>query len=148
MIKTKTQFGFTLIELLVVVAIIGMLTSVIMVSFGHTRMRSRDTKRLSDAAQLRTGLDLFFNTANGYPDPSMWATGQLSCNGTAILTVPKDPLLQIDYNYQTDSASITDCGVQLYRDYYVEITTESDTDLGPGGTYYVSRNGISSVAPF
>lgn len=148
MLKTKRQSGFTLIELLVVVAIIGMLTSVIMVSFGHTRMRSRDTKRLSAVPQIRSGMELFESTAGGYPDPAIWLTGSVSCNGTTYLQVPVDPLPAHSFTYHADSVAGPGCGGNLYRRYYVSFTTESETELGPGGTYYITPAGVSSSAPF
>ena len=55
----KTEKGFTLIELLVVIAIIGLLSSIILISFTQFRMRSRDARRVSDMKQLKTGLDLY-----------------------------------------------------------------------------------------
>lgn len=59
--------GFTLIELLVVVAIIGLLASIVIVSLYHSRVKSRDTKRISDMTQMASALELYHNTYFGYP---------------------------------------------------------------------------------
>lgn len=144
--KTK-QLGFTLIELLVVVAIIGLLTSIIAVSFGNTRLRARDTKRLSDMGQIRTGMDLHFSQGSGYPDMVTWSSGILACSGVHVMEVPKDPILGVYYTY-TGEDPTTGCGGTLYKNYKVEFTTEGPTDIGPAGVYYLSNIGITSTPPF
>lgn len=147
--RNKNSIGFTLIELLVVVAIIGMLLSVIMVSFGQARLRSRDAKRLADIQQVKTGLDLFYTTAGGYPDPTLWLTGKLTCNGQHFMDVPRDPLLGSYYFYDTQSTTTAGCGGNLFRDYKVQFTTEGQTELGPGETtLYLSPRGITPTDPF
>lgn len=140
--------GFTLIELLVVVAVIGLLTSVIMVTFSNARMKSRDTKRLSDMVQIRTGLDLYFSHGAGYPSISSWNTGNLTCDGTQIMTVPQDPQSFTYYTYNAENP-ITGCGAELLnKNYYVQFATEGPTELGPPGAYYMSQMGFTSAAPF
>lgn len=119
-----------------------------MVSFGNARMKSRDGKRLSDIHQVKVGLDLFYTTAEGYPDAALWNSGALTCNGNHILTVPRDPLLYSYYVYTTQLPTVTGCGGTLSRDYKVEFTTEAATELGAAGTYYLSPRGISTVDPF
>ncbi|MBI2644961.1 type II secretion system protein [Candidatus Uhrbacteria bacterium] len=59
--------GFTLIELLIVIAIIGILSSIAVVSVGNVRRLARDSKRLADMRQLQTGLEMYFNENNAYP---------------------------------------------------------------------------------
>lgn len=60
--------GFTLIELLAVVTIIGLLSTVGMVSYDSARQSSRDAKRVSDAKQLQQALEIYFEYHDGYPD--------------------------------------------------------------------------------
>jgi len=54
--------GFTLIELLVVVAIIGLLSSIVLVSLQGARARARDARRMHDLDQIRTALILYNDT--------------------------------------------------------------------------------------
>lgn len=61
--------GFTLVELLIVISIIGILSSITVVSVGSVRQMARDSKRLADIKQLQTALELYFNRVGGYPTP-------------------------------------------------------------------------------
>ncbi len=145
----QKQFGFTLIELLVVVAIIGLLTSLIAVGFGNARLKSRDSKRLSDMNQIKTGLDLFYTSAGGYPDLTIWSTGYIDCNGQRYMEVPRDLLTGLFYTYSTDNQNSTGCGgSDLWRNYQVQFTTEGNTDYGPAGTYYFSPRGVTTAPIF
>ena len=63
----RSKGGFTLIELLVVVAIVGLLASIILVSFGGFQAKSRDTRRVSDMKSLRDSLALYQTYYASYP---------------------------------------------------------------------------------
>ena len=68
--KIKTwskESGFTLIELLVVISIIGILSTLAVVSLNDARGKARDAKRISDIKQVQTALELFLADRNGYP---------------------------------------------------------------------------------
>ncbi len=59
--------GFTLVELLVVVAIIGILSTLVIVNLGSVRLRARDAQRKSDLRQLQSALELYRADQGGYP---------------------------------------------------------------------------------
>lgn len=61
------QRGFTLIEVLVVVAIIGLLSSVVIVGLGGARSKARDARRIADIQQIQNALELAYSPATGYP---------------------------------------------------------------------------------
>lgn len=63
----KLRKGFTLIELLVVIAIIGLLSTLAIVALNSARQKARDAKRVADAKQVQTALELYFNDRNAYP---------------------------------------------------------------------------------
>jgi len=65
--KNRTMLGFTLIELLVVISIIGILTSITVVSLNDARFKARDAKRKADLAQLRVALALYYDNNLEYP---------------------------------------------------------------------------------
>ncbi|KKR03948.1 MAG: General secretion pathway protein G [Parcubacteria group bacterium GW2011_GWF2_39_13b] len=109
------QKGFTLIELLVVVAIIGILSSVIVVSLTESRMKSRDAKRVSDAQSLAKALGLYQSSFQRYPIQEIEtaltgmdaASLELKTNNF-ISTIPLDPLNgqgNYKYYYQSDGNS-------------------------------------------
>jgi prepilin-type N-terminal cleavage/methylation domain-containing protein len=149
--------GFTLIELLVVVAIIGLLASVITVATGNARIKSRDARRLSDIQQVKSGLDIYYNLGSGYPDSSAWtaaqaSSGTLGCSSADALKVPQDPLNANNpayvYVYTHGGNASSGCGGSVHSNFKVQFQTESETSLGPAGTYWLSANGITSTDPF
>jgi prepilin-type N-terminal cleavage/methylation domain-containing protein len=65
--------GFTLIEMLVVVAIIGLLSSIVVIGLGGARSKARDAKRLADVQQIINFAEVNYTPSGGYPsiDTSM-----------------------------------------------------------------------------
>lgn len=66
--EMQKRKGFTLIELLVVIAIIGLLATIAVIALNSARVSSRDAKRVADVKEVQTGLELYFNEKNSYPD--------------------------------------------------------------------------------
>ena len=62
--------GFTLIELLIVIGIIGLLSTVAVVSLNSSRAKGRDAKRIADVKSLQSALEVYFNDQNAYPTAS------------------------------------------------------------------------------
>ncbi len=59
--------GFTLIELLVVIAIIGLLTSVVLISFPASTAKSRDSGRMQELKQVQMALRLYYDINHEMP---------------------------------------------------------------------------------
>ena len=93
--------GFTLIELLISLAIIGTVTSFIMVNLLSARERGRDAERKSELQQLRTALELYRNDQGVYPTAPLPAcNAALAVSGTTyIQKVPCDPTNSGQYVY-------------------------------------------------
>jgi prepilin-type N-terminal cleavage/methylation domain-containing protein len=81
----QSQKGFTLVELLVVISIIGLLSTLAVVSLGSARSRARDARRISDIRQIQTALELYFADQGIYPVATPAITLGLD-NQTDILT--------------------------------------------------------------
>src|SRR3989344_4982995 len=62
--------GFTLIELLVVIAIIATIIAFAVPNFLGARQRAGDSKKKSEAQQLKNALRLNYNDYNKYPNDS------------------------------------------------------------------------------
>lgn len=73
--------GFTLIELLVVIAIIALLSSVVIASLSTARAKSRDARRLADISQVRTALELYYDSNQGYPSTTGAQIWRSECSG-------------------------------------------------------------------
>jgi len=82
---TRKRKGFTLIELLIVIAIIGVLATISVVALDNARRRARDTKRLTDIRDTRSGLVIFANNRATYPEPDAPTTLDLGGAGARCL---------------------------------------------------------------
>jgi type IV pilus assembly protein PilE len=58
--------GFTLIELIVVIAIIGVLTTIVLVVVSSVKSRSNDNAIKASLNQVRTQADIFYTSTNTY----------------------------------------------------------------------------------
>jgi len=59
--------GFTLIEMLVVIAIIGLLSSVVVIGLSGAREKARDARRVADIRQIQNALEISYDATTGYP---------------------------------------------------------------------------------
>lgn len=87
----KKNKGFTLIELLVVVSIIGVLLSIILISFSDTKKDARNARRETDIKQIGTAMEFYYTDNEEY----IISSDNLCENdsiGKAMLSVPEDPL--------------------------------------------------------
>lgn len=95
----KTNNGFTLIELLVVIAVIGLLSSIAIVSLSQAATKSRDARREVDIKELQKILALYESNRGRYPicSPEININGISDCLSSAIISenvvnvLPKDP---------------------------------------------------------
>ena len=64
--RSKKPKGFTLIELLVVIAIIGILASIVLVSFPGATKKAKDSRIISAIAQTRTVMTYIYANDGNY----------------------------------------------------------------------------------
>lgn len=110
--SSSTESGFTLIELLVVIAIIGILMSIVMVSFGKAQERGRNAARMADMAQVQSALEVYYVDNNTFPShgASPYKLSDVSdLAPTYIDTLPSDPKFggdTYDYRYYANAPKV------------------------------------------
>lgn len=83
--------GFTLVELMIVIVIIGVLTTLIIVSLDNTKMTARNTRRLADIKQIQLALKMYYNDTGTFPS-SITPGSSISKGGANyMLRVPSNP---------------------------------------------------------
>ena len=89
----KNRKAFTIIELLVVVVIIGLLATLVFLTFSNSRARSRDSARLSDVNQIRQALNLYWQASGVYLTEEEFETGDsISYDGITFMEkIPAPP---------------------------------------------------------
>ncbi|MDP1709393.1 MAG: prepilin-type N-terminal cleavage/methylation domain-containing protein [Candidatus Komeilibacteria bacterium] len=154
--------GFTLIELLVVIDIIGLLSTLAVVSLNNARQKSRDAKRVSDIKQVQTSLELYYADKNGYPVSGValtlgGASAKLLSGGgftavgggsgtTYMGQVPANPTPALEgsenYSYISRDAAGAACAVAPCAGYTIDFGLEGSAGQLVGGTHVASPNGI------
>lgn len=152
--------GFTLIELLVVISIIGILSTLAVVSLNDARGKARDAKRISDIKQVQTALELFLADRNGYPvgnDLTLGAGTGVSLSETAGFAataagttymgrVPANPLPNgVDYKYTsyTSSAKTSVCAAVPCAWYQINFELEGQTGGLAAGAHGADPAGVN-----
>lgn len=67
MVSLKKQKGFTLVELLIVIIIIGILATLVIVTFTGVQAKARDSQRQTDIGAVDSHLEAFFAEKGYYP---------------------------------------------------------------------------------
>ncbi|MFA6365327.1 MAG: type II secretion system protein [Candidatus Paceibacterota bacterium] len=128
----KPQAGFTLIEMLVVVAIVGLLSSTLLVGLGDARRKARDARRIADLRQVQNGLENYYSEQRQYPKADDLYT--------IIQGLPTDPQGNGQYAYHKITNDTYIVGACLEGDRPGDVQSYSRTDadtfeVGPiGGT--------------
>ncbi len=103
----ENRRGFTLIEMIVVVAIVGLLVAGVVVIFGNTRQKSRDTHRVGSIKQITDALELYY-LHNGIYPTSLTPGQILSGTATTYLNpIPSNPTPRIDGGCANQNYSYT-----------------------------------------
>jgi len=63
----KRQEGFTLIELLIVIVVIGILATIVLITYNGIQAKARNAKRETDLDAIQTQLEAFYTTSGYYP---------------------------------------------------------------------------------
>jgi prepilin-type N-terminal cleavage/methylation domain-containing protein len=140
---SKKQRGFTIVELLIVIVVIGILATLVIVTFTGIQQKARDTKRKTDINALDSHTEAFYAQNGYYPTyahltDATWRSTNMKGLDPSALTDPKGGAIAsgagdgTHYGYNVTCSSGTD-----------ETTCTSFTltaTLEGGGTYTKQSN--------
>lgn len=135
--NVRTNQAFTLIELLIVIAIIGILSSVVLMSLNTAREKSRDTARYQQANEFLKALELYHTDTGQYPvtvsvdTPVPFSTVQPTIS-TYMSSVPADPTYPANQGYHY-------CSTADGSSMAILINTENDVGVPPTNYCAISR---------
>ncbi|TET84266.1 MAG: prepilin-type N-terminal cleavage/methylation domain-containing protein [Candidatus Nealsonbacteria bacterium] len=104
--------GLTLIEFLVALAVIGLLISVIVVSFSSPRKEAKDAKRQTDIKQIMKAMDLCYDDSNCGAGVNQYPTNDTADKANAIENIDKD---KNPYYLCPVPKDPSDSGDQMYK---------------------------------
>lgn len=120
----KNQKGFTIVELLIVIVVIGILATLVIVTFSGIQQKARNTKRQTDINAIDSTVEAYFAQNGYYPtltnmNDSTFRTTNLKGFDPAALQDPKG---------STQALAATTSDTQ-----YGYATTPAGCDNGAGG---------------
>jgi general secretion pathway protein G len=71
MFSLKKQKGFTIVELLIVIVVIGILATLVIVTFAGIQQKGRDSQRQTDINALQSHVEAYYAQTGTYPALSM-----------------------------------------------------------------------------
>jgi len=112
----KEQKGFTIVELLIVIVVIGILATLVIVTFSGIQQRARDTQRQTDINAVQGHVEAYYASTGAYPTLAMildsgFRAKYMKGLGTDALTDPGGTLMAgtlgtNGYQYEAWSDSI------------------------------------------
>jgi len=132
--------GFTLVELMIVIVIIGVLTTLIIVSLDNTKMTARNARRLADIKQIQLALKMYYNDAGEFP-ASITAGSSISRGGANyMLRVPSSPKPWPDNGCPDEDYKYTP--LEGGKRYMLSFCLGDTTDDLSKGSHIATSNGI------
>jgi prepilin-type N-terminal cleavage/methylation domain-containing protein len=99
--------GFTIIELLVCIVVIGILVTIMIVSYSGIQQRSRDSERGSDITTLKIAIEKYHSERGSYPDVCSGGD-DTDCPASSLATALSPYLATIPHDPRNTADSATD----------------------------------------
>ncbi len=97
---SKKNKGFSLIELLVILTVVTILATISAYNLSSSRVKGRDTKRISDMGTINLALHAYFNDHGSYPTVINFGQPLTNAAGTKtyLQQIPTNPTPRTDHN--------------------------------------------------
>ena len=149
MYSFKKRQGFTIVELLIVIVVIGILATLVIVTFTGIQQRARDTARKTDINAVASHLEAYYASNGSYPlladiNTQAWRTANMKGLDPEALKDPKGAASTLVSGASTVSAY----GYTVTGDAGADCSATPDTctvyalqaTLETGGTYDKQSN--------
>jgi type II secretory pathway pseudopilin PulG len=133
---------FIIIWIFIGIAIIGILSTIVMVSLNTARSKARDARRISDIRQLQLALQMYHDVRGVYPG----ALRDLTTPTAYIDAIPKDPQDEADYKYCAPAILGYHLGSAKMENYNTVL--DSDADVIIDGCAVGSFSGQDGIGPY
>jgi type II secretion system protein G len=134
-----TKHGFTIIELLVTIVVIGILATIMIVSYTGIQQRSRDSERASDITQIKIAIEKYHADQSQYP--SVCSADNVDCPASSLATlltpylkaVPHDPRNTADSatDYRYVRGPVTDDSYGILINYEAKAVCKTGVNVNP-----------------
>lgn len=141
----QRQSGFTIVELLIVIVIIGILATLVIVTFSGVQQRARDSERKTDINAVAGQLEAFYASKGYYPPEVDFESATFrEANEIRIDTKAfADPSTAATQDFSAGVANVP-AGSNVNKVYYYQTLNEDDTACTTAGAqcakYTVSAN--------
>jgi len=122
-LSINSDSGFTIVEIIVITLIIGVLLTILLLTYSGIQVRQRNTARITDIKLIQANLETFYAQSGFYPtlaelNDSSWTTSNLKQveptqlhDPSAKSNTPRfsDTPKPDEFSYQPTSSSGTPC---------------------------------------
>lgn len=119
-LKNKSK-GFTIVELLIVIVVIGILATLVLITFTGIQQKARDSKRKTDLGAVQAALETYYSSNNSYPlasdlESTTWQKANMKGFDPAALADPKLPSADASTPLQDGTGDSTHYGYAVTAD--------------------------------
>jgi prepilin-type N-terminal cleavage/methylation domain-containing protein len=148
----KKSKGFTLVELLIVIVVIGILATLVIVTFSGIQQRARDTQRQTDINAIQGHMEAYYAQNGTYPTLAMitdatWRAANMKGLDPEALDAPDGTTIaaaaaanghyQLTTSVGGAACTVTGAGAAMTADCDAYTLT---ADLEGSGTNYVKQS--------